>query len=104
MVNKLNNMFLTGQNHYPTTVEAVMTMLSHYMDNKLQVYRSVTKEMGVSAMSFAQQRKKNVTCYKCGKKGHYTNDCDEDSDDELTSGLTIMSVASRQTGHTSWSG
>ena len=54
MVNKLNNMFLTGQNHYPMTVEVVMMMLLHYIGDKLQAYRSDTNEMSVNATSFAQ--------------------------------------------------
>jgi hypothetical protein len=32
------------------------------------------------------QKHKNVTCYKCGKKGYYANKCpNEDNDEEAAS-------------------
>ena len=35
-----------------------------------------------SAESKPRKDKKNVTCYKCGKKGHYKNECKEEEETE----------------------
>jgi hypothetical protein len=65
---ELNNAYVAGQNNYPKTVESAVTMLSHYMNGK-GVHVTDEDKGQATLMSFMQKHK-NVTCYRCGKKGH----------------------------------
>jgi hypothetical protein len=67
--------------NYPKTVESAVTMLSHYILNDKGVHMTDEDKGQKDQKSFMQKHKK-VTCYKCGKKGHYANKCPSgDSDD-----------------------
>jgi hypothetical protein len=50
-----------------------VTMLSHYMKGKGVHMTDEDKEQ--ATLTSFMQKHKNVTCYKCGKKGHYANKC-----------------------------
>ena len=103
LVNDLNNAYLAGHKNYPITVEAAMTMLSHYMSDR-QVHRSEHgQEQSQNETSFAQKHK-DIKCFKCGKKGHYANKCmEEDTDSKSIS--TMSSRKSRRSScRTRWSG
>jgi hypothetical protein len=64
-------------------VESAVTMLSHYMKDK-GVHMIDEDKRQTDQESFMQKHK-NVTCYKCGKKGHYANKCPNgDNDDEAS--------------------
>jgi predicted secreted protein len=66
----LNNAYVAGQNNYPKTVESAVTMLSHYMTGKgVHMTDEDLGQATLTLMSF-KQKHKNVTCYRCGKKGH----------------------------------
>jgi len=82
LIGKLKNQYLTGQKNYPNMVEAALTMLSHYMEEK-HAHRSGQ----ASAKTSFVQLHKEVQCYKCGKKGHYANKCQQDSNSNLSSEL-----------------
>jgi hypothetical protein len=70
---ELNNAYVAGQNNYPKTVESAVTMLSHYMKGK--GVHMTDEDKGQATLTSFMQKHKNVTCYKCGKKGHYANKC-----------------------------
>jgi hypothetical protein len=79
---KLNNAYVAGQNNYPKMVESAVTMLSHYMNNN-GIYMADHADKGQATLTSFMQKQKNVTCYRCGKKGQYANKCpDGDSNDE----------------------
>jgi hypothetical protein len=41
------------------------------------------EDRGQATLTSFMQKHKNVTCYRCGKKGHYANKClDEDDNDK----------------------
>jgi hypothetical protein len=90
---ELNNACMAGQNNYPKMVEsAVMTILSHYMNDK-EVHMT-DEDKGQTVLKSFMQKHKNVTCYRCGsKKGqHYPNECpDGHSDDESSTRSSLSS-------------
>jgi hypothetical protein len=56
-------------------------MLSHYMNSK--GVHMTDDDKGQTDKKIFMQKHKKVTCYKCGKKGHYANKCPSgDSDDD----------------------
>jgi hypothetical protein len=81
---ELNIAFVAGQNNYPKTVESdVRTMLSHYMNDK--GVHVTDEDKGQTTLTSFMQKHKNVTCYKCGKKGHYANKCPSGDNDDKAS-------------------
>jgi hypothetical protein len=85
-----------GQNYYPKTVESAVTMLSHYMNDKEVHITDEDKEGQTKQKSFVQKHK-NVTCYKCGEKGHCANKCpsgDSDDNDETSIRSNLLSNCS----------
>jgi hypothetical protein len=97
---ELNNVYVAGQNNYPKTVESAVTMLSHNMnDNGVHV---TDEDKGQATLTSFMQKHKNVTCYKCGKKGHYANKCPSGDNDNEAS--IRSSLSSRSNNHVGWSG
>jgi hypothetical protein len=77
--------YVAGKKNYPKTGESAVTIFSHYMNDK-GVHVTDEDKGQATLMSFMQKHK-NVMCYKCGKKGHYSypNKCpSEDNDDEAS--------------------
>ena len=100
---ELNNAYVAGQNNYPKMVESAVTMLSHYMNDK-GVHMTDEDKGQMNQKSF-MQKQKNVTCYKCGKKGHYANKCPSgDSDDDESSTRSTRSSLLSRPSSIGWSG
>jgi hypothetical protein len=102
---ELNNAYVAGQNNYPKTIENAVTMLSHYMNDKgVQV---ADEDKGQPALTSFMQKHKNVTCYRCGKKGHYANKCPAgDNGDEASTTSSLSNRSSNNSRHNrvGWSG
>jgi hypothetical protein len=99
---ELNNAYVAGQNNYPKTVESAVTMLSHYMNNK--GVHVTDEDKGQATLTSFMQKHKNVTCYKCGKKGHYANKCpNEDNDDEALIRASLSNHSNRSNNRVGWS-
>jgi hypothetical protein len=74
------------------------TLLSHYMNDK-GVHMTYEDKGQTDQKSFMQKHK-NVTCYECGKKGHYANKCpsaDSDEDELSTRSSTTQPQQQQQT-------
>jgi hypothetical protein len=100
---ELNNAYVAGQNNYLKTVESAVTMLSHYINGK---GAHVTDEdKGQATQRSFMQKHKNVTCYKCGKKGHYANKCpDGDNDNKVSTRSSLSNHSNRSNNRVRWSG
>jgi hypothetical protein len=69
-------------------------MLSHYMNNK--GVHMIHKDKGQTDQKRFMQKHKNVTCYKCGKKSHYANECPD--------GDNYDKASTRSSPRIGWSG
>jgi hypothetical protein len=96
---KLNNAYVAGQNNSPKTVESAATMLSHYMNDK-GVHMTDEEDEGQMDQKSFMQKHKNVTCFKCGKKGHYANKCPNGDNHEEASTRSSLSNRSNNIGLT----
>jgi hypothetical protein len=95
---KLNNAYVAGQNNYPQMVESAVIILLHYMNNK--GVHMIDEDKGQTNQKKFMHKHKNVTCYKCGKMGHYANKCPsgDSNDDDLStrSNPSLLSNHSNQ--------
>ncbi len=83
---------------YPKRVESAVTMLSLYMNDK--GVHMTDEDKGQTNQKSFMQKHKNVTCYKCGKKGHYANKCPSgDSNDNELSTRSNSSLLSNSSNH-----
>jgi hypothetical protein len=99
----LNNAYVAGQNNYPKTVESAVTMLSHYMNDK--GVHVTDEDKGQAALTSFMHKHKNVTCYKCGKKGHYANKCPNgDNNDEASTRSSLSNHSNCSNNRVRWSG
>jgi hypothetical protein len=65
------------------------------------------KDRGQATLTSFMHKHKNVTCYKCGKKGHYANKCpDGDNNDaaSIRSSLSNYSNSNGSNNRVGWSG
>jgi hypothetical protein len=99
---KLNNAYVAGQNNYPKMVESSMTMLSHYMNDK--GVHVTDEDKGQVILTSLMQKHMNVTCYKCGKKGHYANKCPDGGNNDEASTRSSLSSHSNRSNRVGWSG
>ena len=80
-VDGLNNDYLAGNKHYPETVEKALEYLQNYHDgNQFVKNKGKKNDDGKTGAAFGQLS--NVTCHKCGEKGHCASSCECDNDDE----------------------
>jgi hypothetical protein len=82
-----------------------LTMLSHYYKNDKGVHMT-DEDIGQTDQKSFMQKHKNVTCYKCGKKGHYANKCppDGDNDDEASIRSSLSNRSNHGNNQVGWSG
>ena len=80
LIEDLENDYLQGSNNYPKTVIAAYNLLTNWKQDIRHGWHAPTAD----GVAFATDGKKstgkkpvNVTCHKCGIKGHYATDCPE---------------------------
>jgi hypothetical protein len=64
-------------------------MLSLYMNDK--GVHMTDEDKGQTEQKSFIQKHKNVTCYKCGKKGHYANKCPHGDNNDKASPRSSLS-------------
>ena len=83
LVEDMENNYLQGNNKYPTTVSAAYHLLSNWKQDP----RHGLREVSGGEISFvndgdkktkATKDKKDITCHRCKKKGHYANECENE--------------------------
>ena len=93
LIEDTENSFLQGTNKYPVTVNDAYHLLSNWKQDP----RHGLREVNGGEISFvndgdkkskAVKDKKDVTCHRCKKKGHYANECDNE---RVTEGDTPVS-------------
>ena len=58
------------------------------VDNMLNEVKSVLAFMATGGGEKKKDKKKDITCYKCRKTGHYSNECDKEQTVKMqTTGL-----------------
>ena len=87
----LENDFLQGRNNYPMTVVAAYNIVTNWKQENRFGWRAPTADgvafANVDGANKAPANKHcNVTCHKCGLKGHYATDCPELTDQRVGEG------------------
>lgn len=96
VIRDLNNNHLAGVKNYPKTVEAAVTLLSNYMEEKPAHYKNGLGAGSIET-NFAQDGSKKITCYECGEEGHYSNNCPNKQRDDTSTIATSASTGRRST-------
>ena len=111
LIEDLENEHTQGVNKYPHTLTTAYSLLVHWKQNPKNLTRMLgsnndgvaftmtgdeenEKEEGTNKTPY--RGKSNVTCHKCGKKGHYAPECKEKSGSQfLMSGLANNSYGNQ---------
>ena len=77
----LDNQFLLDKDAYPTSMPQALKLLEKFKADS-GVAPNVADYDDDTGVQFAQTETwdANVTCHKCGKKGHRVNDCPDLTD------------------------
>ena len=81
LIEDLENDYLQGTNNYPKTVVTAYNLLTDWkQENRYGWGRTPTADgvaFATEGRKSAAKKHVNVTCHKCGVKGHYATDCPE---------------------------
>ena len=77
MKNQMQQNMAMGTNNYPKSVDETMNILNTFTKtSKSSFGKKASYKSEVTEVAFAQSRDlSEVTCYHCGKKGHYAKTC-----------------------------
>mmetsp|Transcript_39033 Transcript_39033/g.58639 ORF Transcript_39033/g.58639 Transcript_39033/m.58639 type:complete len:194 (-) Transcript_39033:500-1081(-) len=97
MLRVLENNFVQGVNKFPTMVLGARKYILNYQANNRAVKATVDSD-GVTFLNNGKRDKSHITCFACGKKGHYkgepeceqTEDNKEEETDTNADGVTLL--------------
>jgi hypothetical protein len=90
MLEDLENDFIQGTDNYPVTLKQAYSLLVHWKQDPKNIMRIVggvsdgVAFTNVGSEGGAQRGRRpvsEITCFKCGQKGHYSNNCPDEDDD-----------------------
>ena len=103
LIEKTENDFAQGMNTYPRTLTTAYNLLVNWKQDTRNMVRA-----GGDGVSFAtmdgeehppKKDKLHITCFKCGKKGHYSNQCKTKKENDTGAGGTpTTNDEGRETG------
>jgi hypothetical protein len=98
LITSLQNEYLNGSDRYPKTLSDAYNRLTYWREPK-SATRHVSSSDGVTFAHTSDEKdgvalvndsktktprsKEHITCHKCGEKGHYANQCNAESGEQL---------------------
>ena len=113
--NDLNNSYLAKKDNYPRSLDATLTLLSHFQDHRDAGGRTVkvtnVGEGGGEASFMQSGRRSTIKCFLCKQPGHVKRDCpslgmpvNNNQMEDTTGGRTDSVVSAPQPrGRCGWS-
>jgi Zinc knuckle len=95
LLDRLQNDYLQGQDGYPKTLTGAYHLLTNWKAESQQNDTNIndgisftTSSANLSSSSRRMQRTNHITCYRCGRTGHYSTNCPTgSSNDSSTANL-----------------
>ena len=121
LIENLENEYLQGMNNYPKTVDAAFSLLINWKQDPRNLMRGLgatndgvsfanidVDDEGVALSTSGGSRKQRkapvdktkITCRRCGQKGHYPSECDNERVPQQTSDDGSTPAVPRESGAT----
>jgi len=91
LLDQMENDILQKKDPFPKTLSEASTLMEGWKGKSNNNYANKYNEAN-DGIAFATEgkeektgnknKKKEITCYKCGEKGHYSNECDKEQPDD----------------------
>jgi len=103
ILNQMENDVLQKKDPFPKTVSEVSTLMEGWKGRSNNNYNNKYNEAndgiafatdGKEAKTGSKNKKKEITCFKCGEKGHYSNQCEKEQPDDGKTVKTSNKTAS----------
>jgi len=87
ILDQMQNDVLQKKDPFPKTVSKASTLMAGWKNkpgNYINKYNEANDSMAFATDAKEEKsgnknsKKKEITCFKCGKNGHYSNECDEE--------------------------
>jgi len=103
ILDQMENDLLQKKDPYPKTISEASTLMEGWKGRSNNHYNNKYNE-GNDGIAFEtddkeektgnKNKKKEITCFKCGEKGHYSNECEKEQPDDGKTVKTSNKLAS----------